>query len=86
MKKVYDVENVFKIKTVKALVKANEILKTGSTYKLFDCYRPLIFRRKCGKLYRIQYVADPAKGSIHNRGGAITLVDKNGKELGGDTI
>jgi D-alanyl-D-alanine dipeptidase len=29
-----------------------------------------------------EYVADPAKGSIHNRGGAdITLVDKNGKEL-----
>jgi D-alanyl-D-alanine dipeptidase len=30
-----------------------------------------------------KYVADPAKGSIHNRGGAVdlTLVDKNGKEL-----
>jgi D-alanyl-D-alanine dipeptidase len=29
------------------------------------------------------YVADPKKGSIHNRGGAvdITLVDKNGNEL-----
>ena len=29
------------------------------------------------------YVADPAKGSIHNRGGAvdITLVDTNGKEF-----
>jgi D-alanyl-D-alanine dipeptidase len=30
-----------------------------------------------------EYVADPAKGSIHNRGGAvdITLVDASGKEL-----
>jgi D-alanyl-D-alanine dipeptidase len=30
-----------------------------------------------------QYVADPAKGSIHNRGGAvdITLVDANYNEL-----
>jgi zinc D-Ala-D-Ala dipeptidase len=29
------------------------------------------------------YVADPKKGSIHNRGGAvdISLVDRNGKEL-----
>jgi D-alanyl-D-alanine dipeptidase len=29
------------------------------------------------------YVADPAKGSLHNRGGAVdlTLVDKNGNEL-----
>jgi D-alanyl-D-alanine dipeptidase len=29
------------------------------------------------------YVANPSKGSIHNRGGAvdITLVDTNGKEL-----
>jgi D-alanyl-D-alanine dipeptidase len=35
-----------------------------------------------------EYVADPAKGSIHNRGGAvdITLVDKNGKEDMGNTI
>jgi D-alanyl-D-alanine dipeptidase len=31
-----------------------------------------------------QYVADPAKGSIHNRGGAvdITLVDTYGKDMG----
>jgi D-alanyl-D-alanine dipeptidase len=30
-----------------------------------------------------KYVADPAKGSIHNRGGAvdITLVDANNREL-----
>ena len=31
----------------------------------------------------LEYFADPSKGSIHNRGGAvdITLVDKSGKEL-----
>jgi D-alanyl-D-alanine dipeptidase len=30
-----------------------------------------------------EYVANPAKGSVHNRGGAvdITLVDATGKEL-----
>ena len=30
-----------------------------------------------------RYVANPKKGSIHNRGGAIdiTLVDKKGREL-----
>jgi D-alanyl-D-alanine dipeptidase len=35
-----------------------------------------------------EYVADPAKGSIHNRGGAvdITLVDKNGKEIWGHNL
>jgi D-alanyl-D-alanine dipeptidase len=36
-----------------------------------------------GNRFEPQYVADPAKGSIHNRGGAvdITLVDANYNEL-----
>jgi D-alanyl-D-alanine dipeptidase len=75
-------ENVFKIKTVKALVKANEIFKKqGLRIKLFDCYRPLDIQKKMWKIVsNPEYVADPAKGSIHNRGGAdITLVDKTEK-------
>jgi D-alanyl-D-alanine dipeptidase len=36
-----------------------------------------------GNRFESQYVVDPAKGSIHNRGGAvdITLVDANNREL-----
>jgi D-alanyl-D-alanine dipeptidase len=84
--KVYDCGECFlRLKTVKALVKANEIFKKqGLRIKLFDCYRPLDIQKKMWKIVsNPEYVADPAKGSIHNRGGAvdITLVDKNGKEL-----
>jgi D-alanyl-D-alanine dipeptidase len=67
------------------LVEANkEFIKKGYRIKLFDCYRPLDIQKKMWKIVsNPQYVADPAKGSIHNRGGAvdITLVDTTGKEL-----
>jgi D-alanyl-D-alanine dipeptidase len=70
---------------VKALVKANEIfMQQGLRIKLYDCYRPLDIQKKMWAIVsNPKYVADPAKGSIHNRGGAvdITLVDKEGKEL-----
>lgn len=84
--KVYDcAECYLRLKTVKALIDANkEFLKKGYRIKLFDCYRPLAIQKRMWKIVpNPEYVADPAKGSIHNRGGAvdITLVDKNGKEL-----
>ena len=84
--KVYDCAECFlRLKTVTALVKANnELMKQGLRIKLFDCYRPLDIQKKMWEIVsNPQYVADPAKGSIHNRGGAvdITLVDKNGNEL-----
>lgn len=83
---VYDCAECFlRLKTVEALVKANkEFLKQGLRIKLFDCYRPLDIQKKMWAIVSDQkYVADPSKGSIHNRGGAvdITLVDKSGKEL-----
>lgn len=83
--KVYDCAECFlRLKTVKALLKANELfMKQGLRIKLFDCYRPLDIQKKMWKIVsNPKYVADPAKGSIHNRGGAvdITLVDKNGEE------
>lgn len=83
---VYDCAECFlRLKTVKALVKANaKFMKQGLRIKLFDCYRPLDIQKRMWKIVsNPEYVADPAKGSIHNRGGAvdITLVDKNGKEL-----
>lgn len=84
--KVYDCAECFlRLKTVKAIVKANAILMTkGYKIKFFDCYRPLDIQKKMWKIVsNPSYVADPAKGSIHNRGGAvdITLVDSTGKEL-----
>lgn len=84
--KVYDCDECYlRLKTVKALVEANkEFSKKGYKIKLFDCYRPLTIQKRMWKIVsNPKYVADPAKGSIHNRGGAvdITLVDENGKEL-----
>ena len=84
--KVYDCAECFlRLKTVKAIIKANEVfMKKGYKIKFFDCYRPLDIQKKMWKIVpNPTYVADPAKGSIHNRGGAvdITLVDSDGKEL-----
>jgi D-alanyl-D-alanine dipeptidase len=84
--KVYDCPACFlRLKTVKALIEANkEFVKKGYKIKIFDCYRPLTIQKKMWELVpNPAYVADPSKGSIHNRGGAvdITLVDTKGKEL-----
>lgn len=84
--KVYDcAECYLRYKTVKALISANQrFMKKGFKIKIFDCYRPLdIQKRMWAIVPNPEYVANPAKGSIHNRGGAvdITLVDLDGKEL-----
>ena len=84
--KVYDCAECFlRLKTVKAIVEANEaFMEMGYKIKFFDCYRPLDIQKKMWKIVpNPSYVANPSKGSIHNRGGAvdITLVDSNGKEL-----
>lgn len=84
--KVYDCPECYlRLKTVQALIAANKaFIKKGYRIKLFDCYRPLDIQRRMWKIVsNPEYVADPAKGSIHNRGGAvdITLVDQKGKEL-----
>ena len=61
-----------------------ELEKIGLGVKVFDGYRPLSVQKK---MWRIlpdgRYVANPAKGSRHNRGMAVdlTLVDSTGKEL-----
>jgi D-alanyl-D-alanine dipeptidase len=84
--KVYDCAECFlRLKTVKAMIEANKkFMKKGYKIKLYDCYRPLDIQKKMWDIVpNPQYVANPKKGSIHNRGGAvdITLVDKEGKEL-----
>lgn len=83
---VYDCQECYlRFKTVKNLILANEEFKTkGFKIKIFDCYRPLDVQKKMWKIIsNPEYVADPKKGSIHNRGGAvdITLVDQNNNEL-----
>lgn len=85
-KKVYDcAECYLRLKTIKMLIAANaEFQSKGYRIKLFDCYRPLDIQKKMWEIVpNADYVADPKKGSIHNRGGAvdITLVDKDRKEL-----
>ncbi|RZL45028.1 MAG: peptidase M15 [Pedobacter sp.] len=84
--KVYDcAECYLRLKTVRALVEANkDFIAQGYRIKLYDCYRPLDIQKRMWKIVsNPQYVADPAKGSIHNRGGAVdlTLVDAHGTEL-----
>jgi D-alanyl-D-alanine dipeptidase len=84
--KVYDCAECFlRLKTVKAMIEANaKFMKMGYKIEIFDCYRPLDIQKRMWKIVpNPSYVADPSKGSIHNRGGAvdITLVDFNGKTL-----
>ncbi|MGL5112382.1 MAG: M15 family metallopeptidase [Flavobacterium sp.] len=84
--KVYDCPTCFlRLKTVKALIKANKkFISKGYKIKLFDCYRPLDIQKKMWEIVsNPKYVANPAKGSIHNRGGAVdlTLVTLKGQEL-----
>ncbi len=83
---VYDCGECYLRKsTAEALVKANEAFKQlGYRIKLFDCYRPLSVQKKMWKILPgTHYVANPAKGSKHNRGAAVdlTLVGAQGKEL-----
>ena len=83
---VYDCGECYLRKsTAEALVKANKaFIQLGYRIKLFDCYRPLSVQKKMWKILPgTDYVANPAKGSKHNRGAAVdlTLVDAQGKEL-----
>jgi len=74
-----------RVKTVKALLDANaDFKKSGVKIKFYDCYRPNSVQYKMWEIVpNPQYVANPKKGSIHNKGGAvdITLVTLSGKEL-----
>ncbi|MCX6151805.1 MAG: M15 family metallopeptidase [Ignavibacteriales bacterium] len=52
--------------------------------KIFDCYRPLSVQKKMWAIMPNEdYVANPAKGSRHNRGAAVdlTLIDSLGNEI-----
>jgi len=84
--KVYECGRCFLRPAVaKAIVKAHQNLqKQGMGLKMFDCYRPRPIQWKLwNKVPNPKYVADPRKGSMHNRGAAIdlTIVDENGEQL-----
>ncbi|MGN7514717.1 MAG: M15 family metallopeptidase [Allomuricauda sp.] len=84
--KVYDCAECYtRVKTAKVLIEANkDFREQGVKIKFFDCYRPNSVQYKMWEIVpNPQYVANPDKGSIHNKGGAvdITLVDMEGNEL-----
>nr|WP_026348665.1 M15 family metallopeptidase [Eudoraea adriatica] len=84
--KVYECAECYtRVKTAKALIKANDAFRLkGLKIKFYDCYRPNSVQYKMWKIVpNPQYVANPVKGSIHNKGGAvdITLVTASGEEL-----
>ena len=71
--------------TAAKLSRVQETLeKAGLGLKIFDGYRPLSVQKKMWARFPVEgYVANPAKGSNHNRGAAVdlTLVDLEGHEL-----
>lgn len=84
--KLYPCAECFlRVKTVKSLLEANKAFsQKGYKIKLFDCYRPKAIQKKMFKIVPDpNFVANPKKGSIHNRGGAvdISLVDSLGSEI-----
>ena len=84
--KVYDCAECYtRVKTAKALIAANEDFRAaGVRIRFYDCYRPNSVQYKMWKIVpNPQYVANPVKGSIHNKGGAvdITLETLDGQVL-----
>ncbi len=83
---VYPVSKCYLIESVAQALKSasEECSNLGYTIKIWDGYRPLTAQHIFWELVPDErYVADPQKGSRHNRGCAVdlTLIDKNGKEL-----
>lgn len=61
-----------------------DLEKKGLGLKVYDCYRPLSVQKLMWQIKPDpRYVANPSRGSRHNRGAAVdlTLVDRNGREL-----
>ncbi len=61
-----------------------DLKSRGLGLKIFDGYRPLSIQKKLWEsVPDDRYVANPAKGSRHNRGAAVdlTIIDSLGREL-----
>jgi zinc D-Ala-D-Ala dipeptidase len=83
---VYPTPNAFlRRSSVEKLKKAAALLQAaGFRLKIFDGYRPLSVQQKMWDIVNNpRYVANPAKGSPHSRGGAIdlTLVTLDGQDV-----
>jgi len=83
---LYDANLCYLRKSVaERLVRVQKNLqKQGYGLKIWDGYRPRSVQWKMWELVQDpRYVADPNKGSRHNRGAAVdvTLIDSLGKEL-----
>jgi D-alanyl-D-alanine dipeptidase len=76
---------LLRVEVAQKLKRVQERLKEkGLSLKIFDGYRPLSVQKKMWAKVPIEgYVANPAKGSNHNRGATVdvTLTDARGKEL-----
>jgi len=72
-------------KVAKVMVKIQqELRREGLGIKFYDCYRPRPVQWQLWKkVPDPRYVADPRRGSMHNRGVAVdlTLIDSTGQEL-----
>lgn len=85
--KLYDNDRTFLRRAVAKNLRAAQKEFNGMNLgiKIYDAYRPLSVQRKMWAVFPQEgYVANPAKGSRHNRGAAVdvTLVDlRDGKEL-----
>ena len=64
-----------RVKTARALLAANsELMRQGYRIRFFDCYRPnSVQYQRWAIVPNPQYVANPVKGSIHNKGGAVDI-------------
>ena len=61
-----------------------ELRRMGLALKIFDGYRPLSVQKAMWAIFpNADYVANPAKGSRHNRGAAVdlTIIKTDGTEL-----
>jgi len=81
-----DVADCYLRKSVaqKLAVAATELRKDGLRLVLWDCYRPLsVQKRLFERVPDERYVANPKKGSRHNRGAAVdlTLADAQGRPV-----
>ncbi len=87
-KKLYKSSDLVFLRTLPALALKNiqmELLQEGLGLKIFDGYRPYLVTKRMWELIKDErYVANPSRGSGHNRGLAVdlTLIEiSTGKEL-----
>ena len=86
MKRLYDSNTCFLNKSTAFKLNAvqKELEGMNLRLKVWDCYRPLAVQRTLWAILPDErYVANPEKGSRHNRACAVdvTLVDSQGNEL-----